>query len=487
MELAFLPATEQARLVREREVSPVELVELSLARIERLDSGLGAFVTVRGGEALAEARSMEGAAGDGPFHGVPIALKDLDTTRGIRTTFSSPEFAEHVPDFDLAHVARTRAAGFVVVGKTNTPEFGTTAFTDSELNGPARTPWDRLRNAGGSSGGAAAAVAAGLVPVAQGSDGGGSIRIPASCCGLFGLKPSRGRVSNAPYVPGIGLGSTGPLARTVLDAAAYLDVVRGYEWGDPFPAPEPERPFVEEVGADPGRLRVALTTASPLGTDVDPACAAAAREAAELLASLGHEVEEAAPDWGGDGLMDDFLPVWQSIPALYPVRDPSRLSPLNRWYLDGAAATPAPVYAGAIARLQLRARRIAALWQSYDAGPAARAGGLGDRARRPARPVRPGRPLHALHRRLQRHRPARRLAAAALDGRRPAARRPPRRAAVRGRAAPPRFGPARGGTPLGRPAPPGALNPRRRTSATVIPLRERPCGRSLADCASACR
>jgi amidase len=366
MELAFLPATEQARLVREREVSPVELVELCLARIERLDSGLGAFVTVRGGEALAEARSMEGAAGDGPFHGVPIALKDLDTTRGIRTTFSSPEFAEHVPDFDLAHVARTRAAGFVVVGKTNTPEFGTTAFTDSELNGPARTPWDRLRNAGGSSGGAAAAVAAGLVPVAQGSDGGGSIRIPASCCGLFGLKPSRGRVSNAPYVPGIGLGSTGPLARTVLDAAAYLDVVRGYEWGDPFPAPEPERPFVEEVGADPGRLRVALTTASPLGTDVDPACAAAAREAAELLASLGHEVEEAAPDWGGDGLMDDFLPVWQSIPALYPVRDPSRLSPLNRWYLDGAAATPAPVYAGAIARLQLRARRIAALWQSYD-------------------------------------------------------------------------------------------------------------------------
>jgi amidase len=366
MELAFLPATEQARLVREREVSPVELVELCLARIERLDSGLGAFVTVRGEEALAEARSMEGAAGDGPFHGVPIALKDLDTTRGIRTTFSSPEFAEHVPDFDLAHVARTRAAGFVVVGKTNTPEFGTTAFTDSELNGPARTPWDRSRNAGGSSGGAAAAVAAGLVPVAQGSDGGGSIRIPASCCGLFGLKPSRGRVSNAPYVPGIGLGSTGPLARTVLDAAAYLDVVRGYEWGDPFPAPEPERPFVEEVGADPGRLRVALTTASPLGTDVDPACAAAAREAAELLASLGHEVEEAAPDWGGDGLMDDFLPVWQSIPALYPVRDPSRLSPLNRWYLDGAAATPAPVYAGAIARLQLRARRIAALWQSYD-------------------------------------------------------------------------------------------------------------------------
>jgi amidase len=271
-----------------------------------------------------------------------------------------------VPDFDLAHVARTRAAGFVVVGKTNTPEFGTTAFTDSPLNGPARTPWDRSRNAGGSSGGAGTAVAAGLVPVAQGSDGGGSIRIPASCCGLFGLKPSRGRVSNAPFVPGIGLGSTAPLARTVLDAAAYLDVVRGYEWGDPYPAPEPERPFVEEVGAHPGRLRVALCTDSPLGTDVDQACAAAARDAAELLASLGHEVEEAAPDWGGDGLMDDFLPVWASIPALYPVQDPTVLSPLNRWYLETAAATSAPAYAGAIGRLQLRARKIAALWASYD-------------------------------------------------------------------------------------------------------------------------
>jgi amidase len=366
VEPAFLPATEQARLVREREVSPVELVELYLERIERLDPGLGAFVTVRGDEALAEARAKADEPAEAPFHGVPIALKDLDTTRGIRTTFSCVGFAENVPAFDLAHVARTRAAGFVVLGKTNTPEFGTTAFTDSPLNGPCRTPWDLERNAGGSSGGAAAAVAAGLVGIAQGSDGGGSIRIPASCCGLFGIKASRGRVSNAPFVPGIGLGTTAPVARTVRDAAAYLDLVRGYEWGDPFPAPEPERPFAEEVGADPGRLRVAVTTVSPLGTDVDPACVEAVREAAELLASLGHEVEEAAPDWGGDGLMEDFLPVWQAIPALYPVPDASVLTPLNRWYLEGAAATTAPAYAGAIGRLQLRARSIAAFWAGYD-------------------------------------------------------------------------------------------------------------------------
>ncbi|MGH3072342.1 MAG: amidase [Gaiellaceae bacterium] len=365
-ELAFLPATEQARLVREREVSPVELAELCLERIERLDPELGAFVTVCGEQALADARAKACEPAGTPFHGVPVALKDLDTTRGIRTTFSSRAFAENVPDFDLAHVAKTRAAGFVVLGKTNAPEFGTTAFTDSPLNGPCSTPWRLDRNAGGSSGGAAAAVAAGLVGIAQGSDGGGSIRIPASCCGLFGIKPSRGRVSNAPFAPGIGLGTTGPLARTVADAAAYLDVVAGYEWGDPFPAPPPERPFTAEVGADPGSLRVALTTAAPTGTEVDDVCIAAARAAAELLASLGHRVEEAAPDWGGSDLMEDFLPVWQAIPALYPIGDASELTPLNQWYLDGAVATTSPAYAGAIGRLQLRARRIAALWAEYD-------------------------------------------------------------------------------------------------------------------------
>jgi amidase len=365
-ELAFLPATEQARLVREREVSTVELVTLYLERIERLDPAVGAFVTVCAEAALADARAKADAPAEAPFHGVPIALKDLDTTSGIRTTFSCRAFAEHVPDFDLAHVAKTRAAGFVVLGKTNTPEFGTTAFTDSPLNGPCRTPWDLGRNAGGSSGGAGAAVAAGLVGVAQGSDGGGSIRIPASCCGLFGIKPSRGRVSNAPFVPGIGLGTTGPLARTVADAAAYLDVVGGYEWGDPFPAPAPERPFADEVASEPGRLRIALATRSPIGTEVDSGCLAAARAAADLLTSLGHDVTEAAPDWGGEELMEDFLPVWQAIPALYPIADPSALSPLNQWYLERALATSSPAYAGAVGRLQLRARRVVAFWAEYD-------------------------------------------------------------------------------------------------------------------------
>jgi amidase len=366
VELAFLPATEQARLVRDGEVSPVELVELYLARIERLDPDLGAYVTVRGEEALAEARAKASAPATAPFHGVPISLKDLDTTAGVRTTFSSRAYASHVPDFDLAHVARLKAAGFVILGKTNTPEFGTTAFTDSALNGPCRTPWDLSRNAGGSSGGAAAALAAGLCAIAQGSDGGGSIRIPASCCGVLGLKPSRGRVSTAPFVPGIGLGTTGPLARTTADAAAYLDVVLGYEWGDPFTTPSPERPFAAEVGADPGRLRIALTTEPPIDADVDAACIAAVHETAELLAALGHAVEEAAPDWGGDGLMDDFRTVWQTAPALYPVKDPSVLSPLNQAFLRGALETSSADYAAAVSRLQLRARKILPLWSSHD-------------------------------------------------------------------------------------------------------------------------
>jgi amidase len=180
------------------------------------------------------------------------------------------------------------------------------------------------------------------------------------------VKPSRGRISNAPFVPGIGLGTSGPLARTTGDAAAYLDVVSGYEWGDPFPAPRPERPFAEEVGADPGRLKVAVTTAPPLAVELHPACKAAVRDAAELLAALGHELEEAAPDWGGEELIEDFLPVWQVVPALYPLPDPSVLTPLNRWYLEAAHATPSPEYAAAIGRLQLSARRITALWERFD-------------------------------------------------------------------------------------------------------------------------
>jgi amidase len=231
MGLAFASATEQARLIRDGEVSAVELAGLYLERIERIDPELNSFVTVRREAALDDASAVDASAGAAPFRGVPIAIKDLTPTAGIRTTYSSRAFADNVPDFDTAVVRRLRRAGFVILGKTNTPEFGTVAFTESELNGATRNPWSPGRTPGGSSGGAAAALAAGLIPLAHGTDGGGSIRIPASCCGVFGLKPSRGRVSTAPFPSLEGLSTAGPITRSVADAAALLDVLAGYEPG----------------------------------------------------------------------------------------------------------------------------------------------------------------------------------------------------------------------------------------------------------------
>jgi amidase len=365
MEPAFLPATEQARLVRSGDLSSVELVRLYLERIERLDPELNAFVTVRGEEALEEARERDASPADAPFHGVPIAIKDLTATKGIRTTYSCRAFADHVPDFDTAVVRRIREAGFVIVGKTNTPEFGTVAFTESELNGNTRNPWSSTLTPGGSSGGAAAALAAGLVPLAHGSDGGGSIRIPASCCGVFGLKPSRGRVSSAPFSSLEGLSTSGPISRSVADAAALLDVLSGYEPGDPWWAPPPERPFLDEVGVDPGRLRVAVASAPPIDVPVHADCAAAVRSVAALLDDLGHDVVDAAPRWAESDLIDDFIAVWQVSPTLYPV-DEALLTPLNRDLAAVARATASADYAVAVVRLQAAARRIVAFWKNVD-------------------------------------------------------------------------------------------------------------------------
>jgi amidase len=366
MELAFLSATEQTRLVRAGEVSSVELVQLYLERIERLDPELNAFVTVRGEEALADARTSDEDGGDASFRGVPIALKDLAATKGIRTTYSCRAFADNVPDFDTAVVRRIREAGFVIVGKTNTPEFGTVAFTESELNGDTRNPWDPSRTPGGSSGGAAAALAAGLVPLAHGTDGGGSIRIPASCCGVFGLKPSRGRVSPAPFHSLEGLSTSGPITRSVEDAARFLDVLAGYEPGDPWWAPPPERAFAEEVGKDPGRLRIAVTAEPPIDTPVHPDCTAALRSAEALLDDLGHELVEASPPWGEDDeLIHSFIVIWQVSPTLYPV-DPAHLTPLNRGLAEAARTTTAAEYASAAMKLLESARRIVAFWNDVD-------------------------------------------------------------------------------------------------------------------------
>jgi amidase len=271
-----------------------------------------------------------------------------------------------VPEHDAAVVARLRDAGFVVLGKTNTPELGLTPLTSSELNGVCRNPWDRARTPGGSSGGAAAAVAAGLAPAAHGSDGGGSIRIPASCCGLFGLKPSRGRISPAPYGDLFGLSTPGPITRTVADAAALLDVMAGNEPGDPYLCRPPGRPFADEVGADPGRLRIAVTAEPPTGVPVDAECAAAARAAAGSLAGLGHDVVEATPPWRSDALLDLFTVVWQTIPALYEPEAQAGFEPLAAALAAAARETSAPAYLGAVAALQAIARRTVEFWRDVD-------------------------------------------------------------------------------------------------------------------------
>jgi amidase len=361
-ELPFLSATEQAELVRRGEVTPVELVETYLERIERLDPVLNAFVTVCGEEARAAA---DGELPDRPFRGVPLPIKDLQETAGIRTTFSSRAYADYVPDFDVAVVRRLKEAGFVVIGKTNTPELGITAVTESRLNGVCRNPWDTTRTPGGSSGGAAVAVAAGLAPAAHGTDGGGSIRIPASCCGVFGIKPARGRVSLAPYGGHEGFSTSGPLARTALDAAALLDVMAGYEPGDPWWAPPAERPFAEEVGAEPGRLRVALTTTPPIDAAVAPECSAAAEDAAALLTELGHEVEEATPPWADGKLIELFMTVWKIIPGLRG-KPRDLFERMNRVLIDAGDEMHAVDYVSATQELRAWARGIVAFWGGYD-------------------------------------------------------------------------------------------------------------------------
>jgi amidase len=350
-QLHDLTALEQAAAVRAREVSPTELVEHSLARIEALDAGIGAFITVTAERARAAAARADRAVVDGahlpPLHGVPTAIKDLNNTAGVRTTFGSAVLADFVPDVDDAVVTALEAAGTISLGKTNTPEFGFPCYTDNDVAGPARCPWDLSLLAGGSSGGAAAAVAAGLLPFAQGSDGGGSIRIPAGINGLFGIKPSRGRVSNAPYSSEVtGLGVQGPLARTVRDAAAMLDAMAGPVTGDPFWAPPPPagESFLGYADRPPGRLRIGryLDSGMP-GADLDPEVRAAFEDASALLASLGHEVEDLPAPPLTEGVFPAFEVVWALSGTTLPVPEAAvpRLRPLTRFLRERGLALSA--------------------------------------------------------------------------------------------------------------------------------------------------
>jgi len=278
-----------AELVARREVSPGELLDAAAARMAQVNPQINAVT-----QDLTE-RARGEAAGSGAFRGVPFLLKDLGATlAGTPTTGGSRLFADAVATADSALTAAYKGAGLSIFGKTNTPEFGLWPMTESELLGVCRNPWDLSRTPGGSSGGAAAAVAAGIAPAAHASDGGGSIRTPAACCGLFGLKPSRGRVSFAPLGEGwAGASIQHAVTRSVRDSAHLLDVACRPQPGDPYFLAPPERPFAEEAAREPGRLRIAFTTAAMQAPGLDPECAAAVLEAAKLCEALGHHVEEA--------------------------------------------------------------------------------------------------------------------------------------------------------------------------------------------------
>jgi amidase len=296
-----------AELVRRGEVQPAELVEEAIRRIERVNPQVNAVIEKT--YDLARAAVGAGLPG-GPFRGVPFLLKDIMADyAGVPSTRCSRFLKDYRPDHDSEIVTRHKAAGLVILGKTNAPEFGLLPVTESELFGPTHNPWDLTRTSGGSSGGSAAAVATRTVPLAHGNDGGGSIRIPAACCGLFGLKPTRGRTPVGPDIAEAwqGLAINHVLTRSVRDSAAMLDATAGPDVGAPYYPTPPARPFLEEVGADPGRLRIAFTSEPLLPAQVHADCAAGVRQTARLCEELGHQVVEATPRIDGQAFARAFL------------------------------------------------------------------------------------------------------------------------------------------------------------------------------------
>jgi len=374
-----LTMIELATAIRSKELSPVAVTDHYLQRTQELNDQVGAFYTVTAELAAEQALAAEKAVTEAqdpsalpPLTGVPIPIKDLNMVAGVRQTLGSAAFIDNVPDADDYVVVAIRRAGAILTGKTATPEFGLPCYTETAIAPPARTPWDLSRSAGGSSGGAAAAVAAGLAPAAQGSDGGGSIRIPASVCGLFGIKPSRGRISEGPLMPDLaGLGVNGPLARTVADAALLLDVMAGNFPGDMYtqpPLPEGES-FLGYAGRPPGRLKIARTLQSPVpGAEIHPDCVAAYDEASALLSALGHEVEDIAMPLGPD-VVPYFETLWYGYATLAPI-DPSQegmLRPLTQYLRGKGRATGAAELIFAQAYLQAVTRVAVTVLGAYDA------------------------------------------------------------------------------------------------------------------------
>lgn len=370
-EITDASATELARLIRRRELSPREVTQAFLARIERVNPAINAYVTVTAEQALAQAVLAEEAVMMRPpeelglLHGVPISIKDLSATAGVRTTYGSPAFADFVPDWDDEVVARLRRAGAISLGKTNTPEFGLHGTTEESLFGPTRNPWNPEHIAGGSSGGAAAALAARLCPLAEGSDGGGSIRGPAACCGVVGHKPSRARIPAWPNAgeAWAGLATSGPMARTVEDVALALDVMAGPAIGDPYLTPDPAETYRSAAGAPVPPLRIAVATAHPR-YPVDPEVTAAVAQTAEVLAGLGHTLTASFPDTSP--LWEQFLVIIDAHTAAMDLPNPDKLLPHARTTYERGQSISAADYLATERTMHLAARRVLSWFEEFD-------------------------------------------------------------------------------------------------------------------------
>jgi len=376
MELGRLDATAQAELVAKGEVSAVELVAAAIERVERTDAQVNAVVHRRFEQALAEAGSPELA--DGPFRGVPIVLKDLGCVSAGDPDHQGNAFLKSInnrADHDATLTSLLRKAGFVIIGRTNTPEFGLVSTTEPTAYGPTLNPWDTTRSTGGSSGGSAVAVATQMVAVGQGTDGGGSLRLPSAHCGVLGFKPSRGRISAGPTEGDAlaGHNTYGVITRTVRDSAAVLDRIAGAQSGDPIVAPPPSRPFVEAVSAQPGSLRIGVMAVSDVnGYPVDEQVNSEVRRMAGLLESLGHRVEESHPQAMTDPLYLDHFVDLLSPSVVVLLDNLSQLAgrPLRRdeaeeiawfWYERGNKISAADHVRHEIWRDDFR-RRVAAWW-----------------------------------------------------------------------------------------------------------------------------
>lgn len=373
MELTELDALTTADAVRQRRVTAVEIAEAHLARAERLSDAVGAFACLTPDLALRQAREVDAAVARGdvgaPLLGVPCPIKDLNPLAGVAHEAGCAALVGNIATLDDDLVGWFRDAGTVMLGKTATPEFGFPCYTEPEGLPPSRTPWDLTRSAGGSSGGAAAAVATGLVPIAHASDAGGSIRIPASACGLVGLKASRGRVSTGRLrEPGPGLGTDGVLSRTVADTAVALDVLAGRGVGETYQVPPPVTTFADAVRREPGRLRVGvLTTPVIAEAEVHPACLDAVSATAAKLAGLGHEIAEAPVPFAVER-WQAFSAIWAVAAASIPLPPEAEpfLRPLTRWLRELGRATSGAEYAAAVAAVQRITVDVALAWDDFD-------------------------------------------------------------------------------------------------------------------------